>query len=166
MRFLLTLIGFGIMLFAWFNPLELDMLLCVALFILGFDMMGIIMKILIFWVNFAFPVFGDGEFGEVFGMFTWTLLMLVLGEMVLIAIDAHRPFRLLVNPLIVFVASFISLGIQPALALAGTDLLINMTTKIKRDKKRKPKKLKKAKKEKEKKKGKSEKIEGVDESKK
>lgn len=140
MRALLTIIGLVVALFAWFNPLGLDMLARTALFILGFDMMGVIVKILIFWTNFAFPIFG-----EQFDTFSWTLLMLLLTEMVLVALAADRPYRLVIKPLVVFAAIFISFGLQPALAVAGIDLLVNLTHKIKRNGKAKPKKTKKKK---------------------
>ncbi|MHC4751284.1 MAG: hypothetical protein ACYTFW_15610 [Planctomycetota bacterium] len=144
MKAFLTLVGLLVMLFVWFNPLGLDMLLRVALFILGFDMMWVVLKIVIFGINFVFPIFGEGV-----EMFSWTLLLLTAGEIVLIAFEADRPFRFIVKPFVVFAAVFISLGIQPAVALAGIDLLINMTTKIKRDGKKKSKhKTKKTKDEK------------------
>jgi hypothetical protein len=138
MKNLLTIVGLAVALFSWFNPLGLDLFLRAALFILGFDMMGAVLQILVFGLSFLFPFFG-----EEFSMFSWTLLIMVLSELVLMTLDADRPFRIIVKPMVVFVAVFISLGPQPALALAGTDLLINMTTKIKRKRKRKSKKKKK-----------------------
>jgi len=140
MKNLLTIAGLAIALFAWFNPLGLELPVRVALFILGFDMIGVVVKILIFWLNFAFPIFG-----EHFDAFSWTLLMLLMTEVALVAIAVDRPYRLIVKPLVVFTAAYVSIGLQPALVVAGTDLLMNMTHKIKRDRKRKSKKMKKQK---------------------
>jgi len=98
--------------------------------------MGVVVKILIFWLNFAFPVFGEN-----FNSFTWTLLLMLFSEMILVALGADRPYRFIIKPGVVFVAVFVSLGFQPALILAGIDLLMNMLHKIKRD--WKPKKTKK-----------------------
>jgi hypothetical protein len=134
------MVGITISLLAWFNPLGLAMPMRIALFILGFDMMGVIVKILIFWFNFAFPAFGDG-----FSYFSWTLLVLLFSEMLAVALSVDRMYRLIVKPAIVFAAVFISLGFQLALVIAGIDLLMNLAHKIKRDWKpgeKKPKKEK------------------------
>lgn len=124
-------------LFVWFNPLTLDILVRAALFILGFDMMTMSAKVAVFVLNFIFPAFGD-----VFGTFSWTLLLLVMAELIIKTIKADRPYRLLVKPAAVFTTTFLSLGLQPALVVAGTDLLINITHKIKRRKRRRKKKMK------------------------
>ncbi len=137
MKVLLTIAGLIIALIAWFNPFALDMLVRIALFILGFDMMGMMAKLGVFVLNFFFPVFGDA-----FGMFSWMLLLLFISELLIIIIEVDRPYRLIVKPTAVFATAFFSLGMQPALVVAGTDLLINLTHKIKRDKK-KPRKKKK-----------------------
>jgi len=124
-------------LFAWFNPLALDMLVRVALFILGFDMMGMAAKLAVFALNFFWPVLGDA-----FGTFSWTLLLLVAAELIIMIIEVERPYRLFVKPAAVFATAFISLGLKPALIVAGIDLLINLTHKIKRKKKKRKKKKK------------------------
>ena len=138
MRSLLTFAGLLLTLFAWFNPFALDTLLCVALFILGFDMMAMSAKVIVFALNFLFPAFGDA-----FGAFSWALLLLFMAELVITVVEAERPYRLLVKPAAVFGTAFISLGLQPALVVAGIDLLINLTHKIKRRKKKRKTKKKK-----------------------
>ena len=138
MDFLLTATGLLIVLIAWFNPFALGMFVRVAIFILGFDMMRMEAKLAVFALNFFIPVFGDA-----FGMFSWTLLLLFMAELIIIAIEADKPYRLLVKPASVFATAFLSLGLQPALVVAGTDLLINLTHKIKRGKKKRKKKKKK-----------------------
>ena len=140
MNILLTIAGLILALIAWFNPFALDMLVRIALFILGFDMMGMMAKLVVFVLNFFFPVFGNA-----FGMFSWMLLLLFISELLIIVIEADRPYRLVVKPVAVFATAFLSLGMQPALIVAGTDLLINITHKIKRGKKKSKKKRKKKK---------------------
>ena len=131
MNVLKNIIGIALVLLAWFDPLGWSMFVSIALFILGFDMIGIYFKVGIFAVNFFFPVFG-----EAFGYLSWTLLMLVLPELMLIAIGIYRPYNFVVKPTAVFAVAFLALGLQPALVVAGTDLVINMTDKFK-SKKRK-----------------------------
>jgi len=137
MRTALTIAGLLIALIAWFNPFALDELVRVALFILGFDMMDMLPKLAVFTLNFFFPAFGNA-----FGMFSWTLLLLFAAELVIMVVEADRPHRLLVKPFAVFTTAFLSLGLQPALLLSGIDLLINLTHKIKRGKKKSRKKKK------------------------
>ena len=131
MKILLRIVGIVLALFAWFNPLGLGMLLRASLFILGFDMMGIAAKIGIFALNFFVPVFG-----EAFGIFSWTLLLLFGSELVILLTKVAQGYRLAIKPLAVFVATFLSLGLQPAIAIAGIDLLINMTDRIRLRKKK------------------------------
>ena len=138
MRSLLTFVGLLVSLVAWFNPFALDMLVRAALFILGFDMMAMSAKVAVFALNLFFPVFGDA-----FGTFSWTLLLLVMAELIIATIEIERPYRLLVKPIAVFITVSLSLGLQPALVVAGIDLLINLTHKIKRRKKKRKTKKKK-----------------------
>jgi len=140
MRTALTIAGLLIALIAWFNPFGFDMLTRVALFILGFDMMRMLAKLAVFTLSFFFPVFGDA-----FGAFSWTLLLLFAAELIIMVIEVERPYRLFVKPAAVFATAFLSLGLQPALVVAGIDLLINLTHKIKRRKKKRKKKKKKRK---------------------
>lgn len=131
MKALLRLAGIALALFAWFDPLGLEMLLRVSLFILGFDMMGIIAKIGIFALNFFFPFFGN-----TFGIFSWTLLLLFASELAILLTPIAEEYRLVIKPLAVFVAGFLSIGLQTALVVAGIDLLINMTDRIRLRKKK------------------------------
>lgn len=135
MKLALNVAGLLVALFAWFNPLSFGMFVRISLFILGFDMMSIYAKVAVFALNFFFPVFGDA-----FGAFSWTLLLLFMSELIIAAVEVERPYKLLVKPVAVFVTAFLSLGLQPALIVAGIDLLINLTHKIKRKKKRKKRK--------------------------
>lgn len=135
MKLALNVAGLLVALFAWFNPLSFDMFVRISLFILGFDMIEMPAKIAVFALNFFFPVFGDA-----FGAFSWTLLLLFMAELILMVVEVERPYKLLIKPIAVFATAFLSLSLQPALIVAGIDLLINLTHKIKRKKKRKKRK--------------------------
>ncbi len=121
---LLKIAGLAIALFCWFNPLGFDSLFIVSLFILGFDMMGTMTKFIVFSINFIFPVFG-----ETFNEFSWTLLIMFMGELIMMIISVERFYKVIIRPAVVFVAALLSVGIQPALVIAGIDLLINLTHK-------------------------------------
>jgi len=139
MKIFLRLAGVALALLAWFDPLGLGALPRMSLFILGFDMMGIAAKFGIFALNFFVPVFGDS-----FGVFSWTLLLLFASELAVLLTPVAEEYRLAIKPATVFIAAFLSLGLQPALIVAGADLLINMTDKVSlRKKKYKSKKRKK-----------------------
>ena len=127
-----TVIGLALAMVAWFNPFSLDMMVRIAVFILGFDMIWIGAKVAMFALVFAFPVFGDG-----LGTFSWTLMFLVLAEVMIMVLGAGKPYRMAIKPIAVFSTAFLSLGLQPALVVAGTDLLINLTHKIRFSRKRK-----------------------------
>ncbi len=113
-------------LFCWFNPAGFDSQLLTAFFILGFDMMGIVLKLAVFSLNFAFPVFG-----ERFTMFSWALLFMFMSELIMMIFEVDKPYEIYVKPIIVLGAAFPSIGFQAALVIAGIDLLINLTDKIK-----------------------------------
>ena len=82
------------------------------------------------------------------GKFSWFSVLRVPGvssaaELIIMLIEVERPYRLFVKPAAVFATAFLSLGLQSALVVAGIDLLINLTHKIKRKKKKRKKKKKK-----------------------
>ncbi len=124
MGILINLVGIILSLFSWFNPIGFDQMLQISLFILGFDMMGVLPKTAIFGLSVIFPRFGDR-----LGSFSWTLIFLFMSELILSILQLERPYRILIKPSAVFLTSFISLGIQPALIISGIDLLINLTHK-------------------------------------
>jgi hypothetical protein len=131
----MTIVGIILAVIAWFNPFALDMLIRVAIFIIGFDMMGIWPKVIIFLIGFFFPFFGES-----FGMFSWALVFILLAELLVIVLGAGKPYRLFIKPSAVFLTAFFSLGLQPALVVVGIDLLINLTHKIRFSKRKRRKK--------------------------
>lgn len=112
---------------AWFDPLGFPLALRVALFILGFDMAGLVGKVVLFAIIFLLPP----VFGPEVGAFVIALFVMLVAELLLFAFEFDRLYRLLLKPGAVFVAAFLALGFQPALIVAGVDLLINMASKWK-----------------------------------
>lgn len=117
MRFLFELIGLAMILFSWFNPFGLDMMIRVLIFLLGFDMFGIIPKIAIFVIDYLFG----------FAWLGWTLLIMVAAEAIVMLIS--KKINLIVKPVAIFAVSYLALGLQPALITAGIDLLLNIGMK-------------------------------------
>lgn len=121
-----NVLGFVLAAVAWFDPFGFAFLIRVILFIIGFDMMGLVPKIGLFAIYFFYPIFGD-----TFGYLSWTLFILFVAEVVLEVLHLEYPFRFFIKPLAVFGAAYFALGLQPAIVAAGIDLILNLTHKIK-----------------------------------
>jgi hypothetical protein len=133
-------IGIALAALAWFNPLAFPFVLQIALFILGFDLSGIVGKVALFVLIFMMPP----VLGVEVGAFVVALVLMLLAELAIFAFELDRMYRLLLKPGTVFVAAFLALGFQPALIVAGVDLLLNLTTGMKTRKPPKPKAAKEA----------------------
>jgi hypothetical protein len=131
-RILINLVGGVSALFAWFDPLSIGLPLRVAIFIISFDMMGILTKALFFTAGFLYPAFGSA-----FGNFSWTLLVMLGAELFVTVLDIQRQYFLVAKPAAVFFVSYVALGLQPSLVIAGADLVINLTRRY-LPRKRKP----------------------------
>lgn len=127
MGMLTRVAGVALAVLAWFNPLGLPFALCVALFILGFDLSGMLGKLALF----AFIIFFPVSFGAEVGAFVIALFVMLVVELLLFAFELDRLYRLVLKPGAVFVAAYLALGLQPALIVAGVDLLANMLSKWK-----------------------------------
>lgn len=109
------LIGFVLVVLAWFNPFGSDIMIRILFFILGFDFMSIIPKLAVFVLDYLVG-------------FTWlgfTLLILVAAEIVVMLLGIKK-INLIVKPISVFAVGFLAVGLQPALIIAGIDLLLNI----------------------------------------
>lgn len=118
MGILREIIGFALIALAWFDPFGFDIMIRILMFVLGFDLMSIIPKIGIFVIDYLFG----------FSWLGWTLLILVATELITMLI-VGKIIRLIVKPLAVFTVSFLALGLQPALIIAGIDLLLNLSVR-------------------------------------
>lgn len=119
--------GVALAALTWFDPLGLPLALRVALFILGFDMSGILGKVGIIALVFLLPP----VFGPEVGAFVIALFVMLVAELLVFAFELDRLYRLLLKPGAVFVAAYIALGLEPALIVAGADLVVNMLSKWK-----------------------------------
>ncbi|MFH1623055.1 MAG: hypothetical protein ABIA12_00845, partial [Candidatus Aenigmatarchaeota archaeon] len=94
-------VGIALAALAWFDPLGFPLTLRVALFILGFDMSGLVGKLAIFVLVFMLPP----VFGPEAGAFVLALVIMLLAELVLFAFELDRWYRLLLKPAAVFAAA-------------------------------------------------------------
>jgi len=115
-------IGLFLILLSWFNPFSFALPIRIAIFILGFDTMSILPKVLIFILYFFFPLLG-----EALSFLFWTLIILAIVEVIVSLLEKEGIVRMIVKPLIVFVSVFIGLNdLQLALIAAGIDLILNL----------------------------------------
>jgi hypothetical protein len=127
MSFIREIIGFILIFLAWYNPFNLNQVLLISIFILGFDAMSLVPKSIFFVIYNLFPFLGLP-----FGYLSWTLILLVCAELSIWILKTGKPVNLAIKPLVVFVAAYIALNdVQIALMVAGIDLLLNLTHKIK-----------------------------------
>jgi len=120
MSILRQLIGLLLITLAWIDPFSLGINYQVLFFILGFDLMHIIPKIIIFVTDLFLDISGLG----------W-LLIILLGVEFLIYVFKLKTFvGLLVKPLVVFgIIYFNKLGWELGVIVAGIDLLLNYSKK-------------------------------------
>jgi len=115
MKLLRELIGFVLIILAWFNPFNFDSMIRILIFVLGFDAMSIIPKLAIFVLDYLIG----------FAWLGFTLLILVAAEIIVMLLGIKK-IKLIVKPIAVFAVSFLAFGFQPALIVAGIDLLLNI----------------------------------------
>jgi hypothetical protein len=121
------IIGFILIFIAWYNPFNLNQMLLISIFILGFDAMSLIPKSIFFAIYNLFPFLGLP-----FGYLSWTLILLVCAELMIWILKTEKSINLVIKPLTVFVTAYLALkDFQLALMVAGIDLLLNLTHKIK-----------------------------------
>lgn len=126
MGFFREVIGFALLFISWFNPFGLDLLIRILIFILGFDMVSLVPKLVVFGLNFFFPLFGT-----VFGYFAWTLLILVAAEIVSLVIVVGILINLILKPVFVFIITFLVTNqVDISVITAVIDLFLNLTHKI------------------------------------
>ncbi|MDI6826528.1 MAG: hypothetical protein QMD36_05100 [Candidatus Aenigmarchaeota archaeon] len=112
-------IGLALIVLAWFDPLNLGIKFRIVLFILGFDMVSLLVKFVVFGIDYFLGI-GIG----------WILLLLVAAEIVTKFLFVKSFLDSVLKPLAVFVILILSnLGLEIAIIVAGIDLLLNMTKK-------------------------------------
>ncbi len=113
-------IGLALIVLAWIDPLELGMTFRMLLFILGFDLVHLIPKIIVFVADYVYDLSGLG----------WMLLLLIGAESALELLKLKSFINLIVKPLVVFSIIYLNeLGLELAVIVAGIDLLLNIGKK-------------------------------------
>jgi hypothetical protein len=116
------LLGLFLIALAWLNPLEFNVNVQIILFILGFDMMSTIPKILVFGVNFLF------EF--LTGFLAWAILILIAVDLITRFLLMGFLFNIILKPLAVFAAGYLNgLSLYFCIGLAVVDIILNLTKK-------------------------------------
>jgi len=117
-----NLLGLVLILLAWFNPFGLIFPFRLAFFILGFDLARWITKLLLFVINFFFPLLGEK------GLFlVWTLLFLLVLEFIFSHSKIFKALMITSKLLVIFFSVWFGLkDFQLALIIAGIDLILNL----------------------------------------
>ncbi|MEM5829725.1 MAG: hypothetical protein QW040_03220 [Candidatus Aenigmatarchaeota archaeon] len=117
-----NLVGFGLIFLAWFNPFELFFPFRLTFFIIGFDLTSWQAKLILFLINFFFPLFGEE------GLFlVWVLLFLLIVEFIFSHFKILKILIIISKPLIIFFSLLSALSdFQLALIIAGIDLILNL----------------------------------------
>jgi hypothetical protein len=119
MSILRQIIGLFLIFLAWLNPLNLEPKFRIVLFILGFDMITLIVKVVVFGIDY-FIGLGIG----------WALFLLVIVELITKFLLVKFFLDLILKPLVIFAILILSnLSLEIAIIVAGIDLLLNMTKK-------------------------------------
>jgi hypothetical protein len=119
MNLLRQAIGLALIILAWLDPLNLGINFRIVLFILGFDMVSLLVKFLVFGLDYFLGI-GIG----------WTLLLLIAAEIITKFLFVKSLIDLIIKPLAVFAILILSnLSVEIAIIVAVIDLLLNMTKK-------------------------------------
>ena len=120
MNILRETIGLAFIILAWLDLLELGIIFRVLFFIIGFDLMSLISKIMIFGLDYYLDILGLG----------WTLLLLIGAEAAVSVLKLSLYLNTIIKPLIVFLIVYLNeFGLTLALIIAGMDLILNATKK-------------------------------------
>ncbi len=116
-----TIIGIVLILSSWIDPFNFGMEFAAVAFILGFDLMPLISKIVIFGIDFWLSISGFGGF-----------LLIQIAESIIFHFFAlGRIVELIVKPAIVFFLIYISnLPVWLALVVAAIDFFLNYQKKL------------------------------------
>ena len=124
MNILRLTIGLILIVLAWFDPFNFGLSFRIVLFVLGFDMLSLVIKIGIFIVDYLLSYYLVGV-----GI-GWMLILLLIAEVITKFLFLKWIVDLIVKPVVVFVILFYN-GIiwEAAIIVAGIDLLLNLTKK-------------------------------------
>ena len=122
MGFLRQAAGLCLMLTSWFNLLSLTSEWRIILFIIGFDLVSLFPKLIIFGLDFFFELLEP--------MLAWTVLLLIIAELLARFLISGFLLDFIVKPLILFlVAYFNGLNVPLCLLVSLIGVAINLLKK-------------------------------------
>lgn len=114
------IIGLILIFLSWLDPFQFGQDFQIVAFILGFDIMTIIPKVIIFGIDYFWDISGYGLF----------LLIQLIEDLIFHFFTLGRIIELVTKPAIIFVIIFINgFGFWLALLIAGIDFLLNFQNK-------------------------------------
>ena len=120
MDILKQLIGLLLITLAWIDPFELGTSFQVLVFILGFDLTHLILKLGIFAADMILDISGLG----------WYLGIFIAVEALFYFLKLKGILKYIIKPLVVFLIIFINgLGWELGIIVGGIDLLLNFGKK-------------------------------------
>jgi hypothetical protein len=109
------LIGIVLIILAWFNPIQADIILRILIFILGFELMSFFVKLVMMIFGIIFPIF------ELLPIF---LIALFILELILSFIITGIVFSLVFRPIILIIIGFlISNSAIPSISIGIIDFI-------------------------------------------
>jgi len=115
------IIGLSLIIFSWLDPFYWGEEFQIVSFILGFDMMTLIPKIIIFGIDYFWDISGYGLF----------LLLQVAEDIIFHFFTLGRIIELIIKPLIIFlIILFNGFGFWLAAIAAVIDFIFNWEMKI------------------------------------
>ncbi len=120
MNILKQSLGLLLIIIAWVDPFELGTSFQVLFFILGFDLTGLILKLVLFAADMFLGISGLG----------WYLLIFIAVEVLFNVLKLKKLLRYLIKPIVVFLIIFMNgLGWELGIIVGGIDLLLNFSKK-------------------------------------
>ena len=102
------LLGLSLIFISWFNPLSLTSEWRVILFILGFDLVSLLPKVIIFGLDFFFELLEP--------LLAWTVLLLIIVELLARFLISGFLLNFIIKPIILFLVGYLN-GLSTSLCL-------------------------------------------------
>ena len=114
------LLGLLLIVTSLIDPFELGSSFQVLFFILGFDLTGLILKLLLFAADMFFKISGLG----------WYLAIFIAVEVLFNLLNLKKLLGYVVKPMVVFLIIFMNgFGWELGIIVGGIDLLLNFSKK-------------------------------------
>ena len=114
------LFGIALILIAWFNYFALGDTMRIVAFVIGFDLLTLFPKFLIFGLDYFIGLSGLG----------WILILSIIAELIAKMIFLGKFINYILKPAAIFIILYTNgITLDVSAIVAGLDLLINMTKK-------------------------------------